>query len=197
MELHEILHYSRKKKKHTLISLSEVANIPYGILYRLETGKIKKPHPHLLKQISVPLELDYAQLLLKSGYSLEKDEDKQSIAIKSFKLLHLDQLFSTQNQATKQSIDISLPLYKEFTNCSCVKIDSEEFFPVLCKGQYVLVKKMTHLNENSVYMCYTHDKKIVIGLAKKRHNDLALYSMDSILIDHTINQYAEIIFCGA
>ena len=65
MKLNEYIKFERKKKKYTLMSLSNKANISYGMLYRLEDSSIKKPKPDLLQKISIALELDYKFLLKK------------------------------------------------------------------------------------------------------------------------------------
>ena len=68
MELHERIKYERKRAGLTLIRLSRLANVSYGMLYRLEDGAISQPNPALLKAVLGPLGVEYRKFLEEYNY---------------------------------------------------------------------------------------------------------------------------------
>jgi len=196
MELHEVIQYTRKKKNFTLMSLSKAAEIPYGILYRLETGKIKKPHPDLLKQISTPLELDYTELLTRSGYSIDDSQANKSVEVISFPMHSLAQLFNSKQTSTDNSIHIKLASFDAFKDAVCVSIEHNDFFPLLTEQSYVLAKPSRSYDADKLYICQTKGNKYTLGLAKQRGKKTALYSLQGLLIEDLVENFAEILFTG-
>ena len=79
MRIHERIKYERKRKKLTLIQLSKLASISYGMLYRLEEGGILEPSPDLLKSVVDPLGLDYQKILREYGYFSSVEGNKKHI----------------------------------------------------------------------------------------------------------------------
>ena len=68
MFLNELLRVTRKKRGLTLVSLAHYSGISYGILHRLEDGKIANPHPDILNKLSKSLEIELEELMKLSGY---------------------------------------------------------------------------------------------------------------------------------
>ena len=81
MKINEKIRFERKKRELTLIALAKKANISYGMLHRLEDGRIASPHPELLK-VAYALDINYEDLLKVSGYISEEDSEKVDIVLK-------------------------------------------------------------------------------------------------------------------
>ena len=82
MKINEKIRFERKKRELTLIALAKKADISYGMLHRLEDGRIASPHPELLKKVAYALDISYEELLKISGYISEDDSEKVDIVLK-------------------------------------------------------------------------------------------------------------------
>lgn len=163
MKLNEYIKFERKKKKYTLMSLSNRANISYGMLYRLEDSSIKKPKPDLLQKISIALELDYKFLLKKAGYLDGVVPLKDSSEKKEFAVYDLESfVFGEKNEVFKDKF-INLDNIDAFLSCK-----TNKFVPFFKKESVIGVKKVSSLNVSGRYIVVSNDNvELIIAKGKK------------------------------
>jgi len=68
LEFGEYLKSARIKKKMTIRQLELYSEVSNAYISQLERGKRGIPSPDILKKLSVPLGLDYNDLMIKAGY---------------------------------------------------------------------------------------------------------------------------------
>ncbi len=78
--LGEFLHVAREKKALSLRSVERSTEISNAYLSQLESGKIKKPSPTVLHQLSQLYEMQYAVIMKLAGYPVPGDLGKDSYA---------------------------------------------------------------------------------------------------------------------
>lgn len=62
MELGTFLRLKRKEQNYTLQDLSQKTDLSINYLYRLETGKVKRPSPPTMNKISIALNLNLEEI---------------------------------------------------------------------------------------------------------------------------------------
>ena len=169
MKLNDYLKYHRKKQKLTLVQLANKASISYGMLYRLEEGSIKQPKPHLLKQVSDALSLNYENLLIKYGYITQDLNNKKEVLIKEKDVFLLSK-FINKNKKVIGTISCAW----QSNGHEIVQADTDELMPICKKGDFLELKRVTKIRDNDLYLAKQVNEGVTMLIGKKRGEDIVL-----------------------
>jgi transcriptional regulator with XRE-family HTH domain len=165
MKLFERIKYERKRQKMTLIQLSKLASISYGMLYRLEEGGILEPNPDLIKSISKPLGLDYQQVLREYGYlgvghNLCGGEVASSLV--QHDVYGIDDVFVDKPKSIGVFEGAFQLCSSKFFSCSY-----DRYFPFLKKDDVFALENVTCLYPQHLYFIKMESELPCLMIAKK------------------------------
>ncbi|RAP25792.1 hypothetical protein DID78_07205, partial [Candidatus Marinamargulisbacteria bacterium SCGC AG-343-D04] len=130
-----------------------------GMLYRLEDGSIRKPHPELIRKIAKPLGLDYDALLKQCGVVVtihQKVGNADTVPI-----VDMITLFD-QEPIMKKNRNVLSQIKGDYAmECIC-----DSMVPVCGKGDFFIIKRATKVLSNGMYLI-EKEKKAQLIITKK------------------------------
>ena len=168
MRLGEVIKQKRKEMGFTLIHLSKLSGVSYGILFRIENNSIQNPHPDFLTKLAASLELDYVELMNISGHLKIKDEAK--ISIKNIVVYNFTDYEEAKNeqQLIKDSHQESIVLDKSLSgfNQFALVLDKQLNHPLCEKGMVMYLTEYHSLKQEMLMLCWlANEKKNFFSLA--------------------------------
>ena len=194
LPIHEILEYQRKKKNITFMQIAKQANVSYTLIYRLHTGKIKKPKPQLLEKISVILDINYDVLLTVSGYISSQNFDSAPFSVPIVDFDFLYQAFPFSEFFQKELSDQINFSNSNYLNSFGIKIDHYLLKPYFSKNDIIICYPCQIPQKNSFFLFYEkNNQKISVGKIKLIGSDIYIQSLDNqamqsyILLDEDLS----------
>ncbi len=157
MKLNQFIKYQRKKKKLTLMKLSQKANISYGMLYRLEDESIKKPKPELLKKVSEALDVDYEDLLSRAGYLEGVNYELEEADKKEYSILEFDAFLSGK---VKEVLRQSLVKSKAIEHY--ILVNNNNFIPYFKQNSILGLRQVSGFDNMGKYLVIKEGKVMLV-----------------------------------
>ena len=178
MYLNELIKVSRKKKEYTLTSLAHYTGISYGVLHRLENGKIPHPHPDVLKKLSDVLELELAELMTRSGYVLNIDNIPDEALIMDVPVYR----FTDYEIYLKEKKSLCIYYEKQWVSnqkISLFGLHVDRIFQnQFCHDQCLLFSKNYSIKNDQYFLCYDKDsEELALTSASQFNKQVILTSL--------------------
>ena len=187
MNINEFIKFQRKKKKLTLVQLAGQAGISYGMLYRLEEGSIKKPHPDLLKKIANSLALNYEDVLKKAGViRAVKQSQKKKKQSKTLPLESLETLFEVKKTIITDTISVQTKGPVD----NVVQCPDNAFLPFIKQGDRVALRKQDVLQDGTFNFIEDIDGSLELILTKKDNvtDDINQLKFPNLWVTNTLEK---------